>query len=118
MRHLQKYFYPFALLSILFICHAVQADAVADRWLANNRVEAPSYILMDLDSGRILAQKNIHQRREPASTTKIMTALLAIESGKLDQTFTIGPNPSKVGESSMYLEQGEVFTLQIGRAHV
>lgn len=112
MRHLQKYFYPFALLSILFICHAVQADAVADRWLANNRVEAPSYILMDLDSGRILAQKNIHQRREPASTTKIMTALLAIESGKLDQTFTIGPNPSKVGESSMYLEQGEVFTLR------
>src|SRR5690606_8441246 len=44
-------------------------------------------------------------------TTKIMTALLAIESGKLDQTFTIGPNPPKVGESSLYLEEGEVFTL-------
>jgi D-alanyl-D-alanine carboxypeptidase (penicillin-binding protein 5/6) len=112
MKHVQKYFYPFALLCILFISHAAHADAMADRWLANNKVEAPSYILMDLDSGRILAQKNIHQRREPASTTKIMTALLASESGKLDQSFTIGPNPPKTGESSMYLEQGEVFTLR------
>lgn len=95
-----------------FVIYPVHADALAQRWLAANKVEAPSYILMDLDSGRILAQKNIHQRREPASTTKIMTALLAAESGKLDQSFTIGPNPPKIGESSMYLEQGEVFTLR------
>src|SRR5690606_17999365 len=71
-----------------------------------------AYILMDLDSGRILAQKNAHERRAPASTTKMMTGLVAIESGKLDENVTIGPNPSKVGESSMYLEEGEVFTLR------
>lgn len=103
------------LFVICFLSFAIsapaQSDALADRWLAKNKVEAPAYILMDLDSGRILAQKNAHQRRPPASTTKIMTALLAIESGKLDQTFTIGPNPPKIGESSMYLEEGEVFTL-------
>lgn len=110
---------PIGICRLFVICFLsfvislpAHADALADRWLAKNKVEAPSYILMDLDSGRILAQKNAHQRREPASTTKIMTALLAIESGKLDQAFTIGPNPPKVGESSMYLEEGEVFTLR------
>lgn len=107
------FFRFFVFCFLLFVISApTHADALANLWLAKNKVEAPSYILMDLDSGRILAQKNIHQRREPASTTKIMTALLAIESGKLDQAFTIGPNPPKVGESSMYLEEGEVFTLR------
>lgn len=103
----------FVICLLLFVISSpAQADAVADRWLAANKVEAPSYILIDLDSGRILAQKNAHQRREPASTTKMMTSLVAIESGKLDQTFTIGPNPPKTGESSMYLEEGEQFTLR------
>lgn len=103
----------FVICCLLFAISApAQSDAVADRWLAKNKVEAPSYFLMDLDSGRILTQKNANQRREPASTTKMMTALLAIESGKLDESFTIGPNPPKVGESSMYLEEGEVFTLR------
>lgn len=110
---------PFAFCRLFVICFLLfvisapaRSDALANLWLAKNKVEAPAYILMDLDSGRILAQKNIHQRREPASTTKIMTALLASESGKLDQNFTIGPNPPKTGESSMFLEQGEVFTLR------
>jgi len=109
MKSLPKYFYIVLLLCAFLL--PAHADKLADRWLAANKVEAPSYVLVDLDSGRILAQKNMHQRREPASTTKMMTCLIAIESGKLDQSFTIGPNPPKTGESSMYLEQGEVFTL-------
>ncbi|MEO6907147.1 MAG: D-alanyl-D-alanine carboxypeptidase family protein, partial [Abditibacteriaceae bacterium] len=111
MKHIQKYFYTLALLCFLVFSHAAHADVWANRWMAVNKVNAPSYVLMDLDSGRILAQKDAHQRREPASTTKMMTTMLAIESGKLDQSFTIGPIPPKTGDASMNLEQGEVFTL-------
>lgn len=103
-------FFVLCFLSVI-ISSPAHADKMADSWLAANKVEAPSYILMDLDSGRILAQKNAHQRREPASTTKMMTCLVAIESGKLYQSFTVDSLPPKTGESSMYLEQGEVFPL-------
>ena len=44
-------------------------------------VSARSAVLMDRDSGRVLWKKNEHRRRPIASTTKIMTALLALERG-------------------------------------
>ena len=47
-------------------------------------VSSRDAILMDQDSGRILYSKNINKKRLIASTTKIMTAIIAIESGKLD----------------------------------
>lgn len=77
-----------------------------------NAVLAPSYILLDPVSGRILEERNAHQRMFPASTTKTMMALVAIESGKLDQVVTIGPNPPKTGEQSLHLLQGERFLLR------
>jgi D-alanyl-D-alanine carboxypeptidase (penicillin-binding protein 5/6) len=66
---------------------------------------------MDVSSGRVLAQHNARQRMYPASTTKTMTALVAIAQGKLDRVVRVGPNPPQVGESSVHLLQGEQFTL-------
>lgn len=48
-------------------------------------------ILIDFDSGAVLYEKNIHQKLYPASTTKIMTAILAIEYGMMDDIVTIDP---------------------------
>ena len=75
-------------------------------------VSAPSYVLMDVETGRVLASRNMNQKRFPASTTKTMTALLAVENGDLNSIVTVGPNPTKVGESSIYLQKGEQFTLR------
>ena len=50
---------------------------------------AQSAILMDIDNNRILYSKNIHEVRSVASISKIMTALLAVESGKLDEEVKI-----------------------------
>lgn len=80
--------------------------------IAPDAVLAPAWVLVDPATGRVLESKNPHQRMFPASTTKTMTALLAIESGKLDQTVTIGPNPPKTGEQSINLMQGEQFLLR------
>ena len=52
-------------------------------------VPSNNAILIDQDSGRILYGKNINEKRLIASTTKIMTAVLAIESGRLDEIVTV-----------------------------
>lgn len=87
------------------------AQPVADPKRNPQVVAAPSYVLMDAETGRVLASRNMHERRAPASTTKTMTALLAVEQGELNSQFTIGHNPPQVGESSIALQKGEQLTL-------
>lgn len=52
-------------------------------------IQSESAILMDADTGQILFEKNMHEPLYPASITKIMTALLALESGSLDDVITM-----------------------------
>jgi D-alanyl-D-alanine carboxypeptidase/D-alanyl-D-alanine carboxypeptidase (penicillin-binding protein 5/6) len=51
-----------------------------------------AYILVDSKTGQVIAQQNADQRLRPASTTKIMTAIIALENGKLDQIMNISQN--------------------------
>ncbi len=69
-------------------------------------------ILMDGESNRILYGKNIHQKLPIASTTKIMTAIVALEHGELDETVIIPPEASGVEGSSIWLAAGEKHTLE------
>lgn len=73
---------------------------------------ATSSILMDMDSNRILYAENIHEKRSVASISKIMTALLAIESGKLNDEITIGSEIDSSYGSGIYIKKGEVLTLK------
>lgn len=73
---------------------------------------ATSAILMDMDSGRILYAKDIHNVRSVASISKIMTALLAIESDKLQDEITIGNEIEESHGSGIYIKQGEILTLE------
>lgn len=75
-------------------------------------VQASAYLVMDTETGRVLAEHNMHEKRYPASTTKTLTALLAIEKGDLNKRVIISENPPKVGESSIYLKAGEQLTLR------
>ncbi len=67
-------------------------------------------LLMDINSGRILYDKNSHQRMPPASVTKIMTALLTIENGNLDELVEVSENAAATRECSIYLQEGEKLT--------
>ena len=67
---------------------------------------------MDQDTGRILYSKNINQRRLIASTTKIMTAIIAIESGKLDEMVKIDNSVLKSYGSGIYIKPGEEMSLR------
>lgn len=67
--------------------------------------------LMEVYSGRLLAEQNAHKRLPMASTTKIMTALLAIERCSLDELVTVPTEAYGVEGSSMYLHDGEELLL-------
>jgi len=69
-------------------------------------------ILIDQDSGRILYSKNINDKHLIASTTKIMTAVIAIESGKLDDFVLINDNMTKSHGSGIYIKKDEEISLR------
>ena len=74
-------------------------------------VSAAAAVLMDADRGRLLYDKNGGKRMLIASTTKLMTALVALEQGGLQQEITVTGGHMAEG-SSMYLRPGEKLTLE------
>ncbi|HEY4552534.1 MAG TPA: D-alanyl-D-alanine carboxypeptidase family protein [Bacillaceae bacterium] len=75
-------------------------------------VSASGAILMEQRSGRVLFAKEEHEVRRIASITKIMTAILAIESGKLEDTVSVSRNAVYTEGSSIYLRPGEKIKLK------
>ncbi|MFT8362394.1 MAG: D-alanyl-D-alanine carboxypeptidase family protein [Sporolactobacillus sp.] len=73
---------------------------------------AASAVLLDQASGRVLYGKDADQKRPIASITKVMTAILAIESGKMDQTVRVSANAVRTEGSSIYLKAGEKIKLR------
>ena len=73
---------------------------------------AHSYVLMDAETGRVLASKDKDSKRLIASITKIMTSVLAIESGKLDDVVVVDSSINKAYGSGIYIEVGEEIKLK------
>ncbi len=70
-----------------------------------------SIVVMDADSGRILYSKNKSERKLIASTTKIMTTIIALENAKLSDKLKVGKEIQTVNGSMIYVKEGETFTL-------
>lgn len=75
------------------------------------RVTAESAVLIDEESGAILFAKGEHVRRAPASTTKILTALLAVTYGRLNDTVIVSRRAALVGGSTIGLRAGDRIRL-------
>ena len=73
---------------------------------------AKAYMLMEATSGRILAEYNSNEKLPMASTTKIMTCLLACELGNMDEMVTVGPESVGLDGTSVYLREGETISLK------
>ncbi len=104
------------LLSVLFLLATfLPAGSYASPQQAGQvvapEVSARAAIVVEYPSGRILYQKAAHDRLAPASTTKILTAILALEYGKLDEVVTVDPEDI-IGGSTMGLRAGEKQTLR------
>ena len=121
------------LISILFITFGVNYTVYGQ---ANLYLSANNAVLIDQTTGEILYEKDAHEQQPIASITKIMTAIIAIESGKMDEKAKASRRAIYTEGSSIYLEQGEKMLLEdlvyglmlrsgndaavakIGRAHV
>ena len=98
------------LLAVFWLLSAVPAQAEEELALASQAA-----ILMDADTGQVLYEKNAHLQLYPASITKIMTAMLALQELEPDQVLTV--SPSAVGavpvtSSHISLKAGEQLTVE------
>lgn len=75
------------------------------------RLNARAAILYDSTYGRILYEKNAYSQRANASTTKMITAIVAYENGNLEDNVTVGKNAAIVGGSGINLRTNDVITL-------
>jgi serine-type D-Ala-D-Ala carboxypeptidase (penicillin-binding protein 5/6) len=99
-----------APLIYIVICSLVLA-VFPQEAKAEPGVSAKAAVLMEQSSGRVLYGRNEHRPMRIASITKIMTAILAIESGKMRDTVTITEHAAKTEGSSLYLKPGEKIPL-------
>jgi D-alanyl-D-alanine carboxypeptidase (penicillin-binding protein 5/6) len=75
------------------------------------RIPAHSILLKELRSGRILFEHEVEKRLSPASLTKIMSALIILEKGRLDDLATVSRNAARAPKTHLRLKVGEVFRL-------
>lgn len=75
-------------------------------------ITAKGAVVLDADTGEVLFSKNENERLPMASTTKIMSALLVIERGELDEQFIVDSEAIKTEGSSMGLQEGDTVTLR------
>lgn len=92
------------ILLVLFLLIPVKIFAID--------TSARSAILMDIDNNRILYSENIDEIRSVASISKIMTAVIAIESGRLNDIVIVGDEIKSAYGSGIYIQIGEELTLQ------
>lgn len=96
-----------AVMIISAFCTNNLEVSAAEYWPDNLSVQSPAAIVMELETGTILYEKNIHQTYYPASITKIMTALVALENSQLDEVVTFSAD-------AVYKNEGD--TSHIARA--
>ncbi len=96
---LKKNFMIMIVFIIIFI--VIKSDIVYGKKPPN--ITANSAIVIDIDSCSILYSKNKNKIMYPASTTKVLTSIIGLEIGNLNDIVNISPQASKVGEASIHL---------------
>lgn len=92
----------------------VQSNQI-ENWPEGPIVSAESAILMEINTGTILYEKNIHQQQYPASTTKILTALIASEQSSLDEIVTFSHDAVfgiPIGSNHIAMDVGDTLTME------
>ena len=97
-----------------YYAQAADTDSI-EGWPEGPKIEVQSAVLMDLNTEAVLYSKNANTQLYPASITKIMTALVAIESGKLDSKIQFSENAVynlEEGSSHVGIQVGEVLSMR------
>jgi len=103
------------IITLLLLSFSCPTYADTPQTVQPSDIISQSAVLMDAETGQILFEKNMHEKLPPASITKIMTALLAIEKGKLSDKITMSHDAVfsvPRGASHIALDEGEILTLE------
>lgn len=95
----------FGMMCLLPV-HAVPVQA-EEYWPEGPQIQAETAIVMEANTGTVLYEKNAHDRGYPASTTKVMTSLLAVENSGLDENVTFS-------QDAVYKTEGSGISRDIG----
>lgn len=96
--------------SLMFCIAALPGIVQAEE--SDAELYAKSAVLMDADSGRVLVEKDGKTMRPMASTTKILTCILALEEGNLDDVVTVSGEAAAQPKVHLGMEEGETFYLR------
>jgi D-alanyl-D-alanine carboxypeptidase (penicillin-binding protein 5/6) len=111
-----KFFQAFGIvvlaLALVFPSTAEARKKSRKRAAGPYKVSANAAILMDAAGGRVLYSRDVDQRVFPASTTKVMTALVVLKRLKLDDVVTIGQRATEVLPSKVDLKAGEKYRVR------
>ena len=102
----KKWICSLSLLLFIIVC------TISGRAYALPDIHAQAYALVEASTGRILLQSNAGEHLPMASTTKIMTCILAIENGNLDTIVQVPDEAVGIEGSSIYLQYGETISLR------
>lgn len=112
MRLTAKYIAILFVLTATLCLHATPALTAAGTY---PELFSEAAVLMDASTGQVLFAKNMHEKQFPASITKIMTGMMALEKGKLTDTLTMSRNAVfSVGRNTSHiaLDAGEELSLE------
>ncbi len=104
----------FRLLVLIMVLVLTIQAAYADgnQELKPPTINAQAAIVVEESTGRVLFEKNAAQKRSIASTTKIMTAIVALENADIDEEIVISKRAAGIGGSVIGLQTGQKFTLK------
>lgn len=100
------------LLTVVALLVSVFSTSIGFKAEASPNVSARNAIVLDIDSNEILYEKQPQEKRNIASITKIMTAIVAVENGDLDDQVTISSNAVNKEGSSIYTKPGDRYSLR------
>ncbi len=101
-----------SIIAIASLAVLLLSPALVMAEKAEPSIGAQAAILIEQSTGKVLFGQNAHQKLPMASTTKIMTALIAIERGNLDDIVTTASEAYGVEGSSMYIQKNEKLSLK------
>ncbi|MEG1996036.1 MAG: D-alanyl-D-alanine carboxypeptidase family protein [Oscillospiraceae bacterium] len=99
-----------AILSAALMCNTVQISKA--QTTKSTEISAKSYVIMESLTGKVIDSKNMNDKLPIASTTKILTSLIALEQPNLYEYFEVDKNAIMVEGSSMGLQAGDKVTLE------
>ena len=101
-----------ACLLVVLIMGTIVPGSVLAGEVQKPSVSAKSAVLIEADSGKVVFEKNAEEKLPMASTTKIMTALVALEHGDMEKSVEVNDGAVGIEGSSIYLKCGEVILMR------